>query len=77
MTVRPARPTASARSSRESAPSRWVSRLINNLMGGSKSWFLLNYVDMPDALRIAAHAVLVVLGLVLVVRRFGWDWLKN
>lgn len=51
--------------------------LINNLTGGSKSWFLLNYVDMPDVLRIAAHAVLVVLGLVLVVRRFGWDWLKS
>ena len=51
--------------------------LINNLAGGSKSWFLLNYVDMPDALRITAHAVLVVLGLVLVVRRFGWDWLKS
>lgn len=51
--------------------------LINNLTGGSKSWFLLNYVEMPDALRITAHAVMVVLGLVLVVRRFGWDWLKG
>lgn len=51
--------------------------LINNLAGGSRSWFALNYVEMPDALRITAHAVMVVLGLVLVVRRFGWRWLKD
>ncbi len=51
--------------------------LINNLAGGSKSWFALNHVEMPDALRITAHAVMVVVGLVLVVRRFGWDWFKN
>jgi hypothetical protein len=51
--------------------------LINNLTGGSKSWFLLNYVEMPDAVRITAHVVMVVLGLVLVVRRFGWGWLKG
>ncbi|MDX8145816.1 hypothetical protein SK854_27165 [Lentzea sp. BCCO 10_0061] len=51
--------------------------LINNLTGGSKSWFALNYVEMPDALRVAAYAVMVLLGLVLVVRRFGWDWLKG
>jgi hypothetical protein len=51
--------------------------LINNLTGGSKSWFLLNYVEMPDALRVTAYAVMVVIGLLLVVRRFGWDWLKG
>jgi hypothetical protein len=51
--------------------------LINNLTGGSKSWFALNYVEMPDALRVTAYAVMVLLGLVLVVRRFGWDWLKS
>jgi hypothetical protein len=51
--------------------------LINNLAGGSKSWFLLNYVEMPDALRITAYAVMVVIGLLLVVRRFGWGWLKG
>ncbi len=51
--------------------------LINNLTGGSKSWFLLNYVEMPDALRVTAYAVMVVVGLLLVVRRFGWDWLKG
>lgn len=51
--------------------------LINNLAGGSKSWFLLNYVDMPDPLRITAHAVMVAIGLLLVVKRFGWDWLKG
>lgn len=51
--------------------------LINNLTGGSKSWFVLNHVEMPPALRITAYAVMVVLGLVLVVRRFGWKWLKD
>jgi len=51
--------------------------LINNLTGGSKSWFLLNYVEMPDALRVTAYAVMVVIGLLLVVRRFGWGWLKG
>jgi hypothetical protein len=51
--------------------------LINNLAGGSRSWFALNYVEMPDALRIAAHALLLVAGLVLVARRFGWSWLKD
>ena len=51
--------------------------LINNLAGGSKSWFALNYVEMPDALRVTAYAVMVLLGLVLVVRRFGWEWLRG
>ncbi len=51
--------------------------LINNLAGGSKSWFLLNYVEMPDALRVTAYAVMVVIGLMPVVRRFGWDWFKG
>ncbi|RDI23852.1 hypothetical protein [Lentzea flaviverrucosa] len=51
--------------------------LINNLTGGSRSWFVLNYVEMPDALRVTAYAVMVLLGLVLVVRRFGWDWLRG
>lgn len=51
--------------------------LINNLSGGSKSWFALNYVDMPDALRITAHAVMVVIGLLVVIRKFGWSWLKD
>lgn len=51
--------------------------LINNLAGGSRSWFALNYVEMPDALRVTAYAVMVLLGLVLVVRRFGWDWLRG
>ncbi|MGW6930460.1 hypothetical protein ACWGE0_10380 [Lentzea sp. NPDC054927] len=51
--------------------------LINNLSGGSRSWFALNYLEMPDALRITAYAVMVVLGLVLVVRRFGWAWFRD
>ncbi|WP_233442276.1 hypothetical protein [Lentzea atacamensis] len=51
--------------------------LINNLTGGSKSWFVLNYVEMPDAVRIAAYVVMVVSGLLIVARRFGWDWLKG
>ncbi|WP_258948777.1 hypothetical protein [Lentzea californiensis] len=51
--------------------------LINNLTGGSRGWFVLNYVEMPDALRVTAYAVMILLGLVLVVRRFGWDWLRG
>ncbi|MBE1461524.1 hypothetical protein [Kibdelosporangium phytohabitans] len=51
--------------------------LINNLSGGSKSWFLLNYVEMPTALHVAGHALLLVIGLVIVVRRKGWSWLKS
>ena len=48
--------------------------LINNLTGGSPSWFALNYLEMPGALRIAAHALMLVVGLALAVRRFGWNW---
>ncbi|SER75429.1 hypothetical protein SAMN05216188_11523 [Lentzea xinjiangensis] len=51
--------------------------LINNLAGGSRSWFALNHVEMPDALRITLHALMVLAGLVLVLRRFGWDRLKG
>ncbi|GAA4902928.1 hypothetical protein LX16_1179 [Stackebrandtia albiflava] len=42
--------------------------LINNLFTDSRSWFLLNHVDMPAGLRMAAHLVLLVVGLVLVAR---------
>lgn len=49
--------------------------LINNLFADSRSWFLLNYVDMPDWLRLTAHALLLIIGLGLVVRAKGWRWL--
>ncbi|SHG22716.1 hypothetical protein SAMN05444320_10781 [Streptoalloteichus hindustanus] len=45
--------------------------LVNNLSGGSKSWFLLNYLDIPGVPHLAGHALLLVLGLVLVLGRKG------
>lgn len=49
--------------------------LLNNLFSDSRSWFLLNYIGMPDWLRITAHALMLVIGLVLIVRAKGWRWL--
>ncbi|WP_117214015.1 hypothetical protein [Allorhizocola rhizosphaerae] len=45
--------------------------LINNLAGGAKSWFLLNHLEMPDGLRIAAHALMLLAGLAIVLARRG------
>ncbi|MCB8909559.1 MULTISPECIES: hypothetical protein [Rhodococcus] len=49
--------------------------LINNLFGDSKSWFALNYVDLPAPLHLAGHALLLAAGLLMVVRTKGWKWL--
>ncbi|TQM67095.1 hypothetical protein FHX41_0693 [Actinomadura hallensis] len=46
--------------------------LINNLFADSKSWFLLNHLELPAAVRLAGHAVLLVIGLLLLARRDGW-----
>ncbi|RSN56750.1 hypothetical protein [Actinomadura sp. WAC 06369] len=46
--------------------------LINNLFADSKSWFLLNHLDMPAGARLAGHAVMLAVGLLLVARRGGW-----
>lgn len=49
--------------------------LLNNLLADSRSWFLLNYIDMPDWLRLGAHALMLAVGLALVVGTKGWRWL--
>jgi hypothetical protein len=49
--------------------------LINNIFSDSDSWFVLNYLDLPEALRIAGHALMLLIGLFLVVRSKGWRWL--
>jgi len=49
--------------------------LLNNLFSDSRSWFLLNYIDMPDWMRIAAHSLMLAIGLVLTVRSKGWRWI--
>jgi hypothetical protein len=49
--------------------------LLNNLFSDSKSWFLLNYVEMPDWLRLSAHALMLAVGLGMVIRAKGWRWL--
>jgi hypothetical protein len=51
--------------------------LLNNLLADSRSWFLLNYIDMPGWLRLTAHALMLALGLGLVVRAKGWRWLLD
>lgn len=49
--------------------------LVNTLFSDSKSWFVLNYLPIPEALRLLGYAVMLVAGLFLVVRRKGWKWL--
>lgn len=49
--------------------------LINNLVADSRSWFLLNYVEMPSWLRLAAHTLMFLAGLGLVIHGKGWRWL--
>ncbi|MDA8368262.1 MAG: hypothetical protein M0026_00120 [Nocardiopsaceae bacterium] len=51
--------------------------LINNLFTDSNSWFVLNYIEMPDALRVVGHAAMLAAGLLLVVRSKGWKWLLD
>lgn len=51
--------------------------LINNVFADSNSWFVLNYVAMPEALHVVGHALMLVAGLFLVVRRKGWRWLLD
>ncbi|HLU30032.1 MAG TPA: hypothetical protein VKZ65_16495 [Glycomyces sp.] len=49
--------------------------LLNNLFGDSRSWFLLNYVEMPDWLRLGAHALMLAAGLGMIIRTKGLRWL--
>lgn len=49
--------------------------LLNNLFSDSRSWFLLNYIEMPDWLRLGAHALILVVGLGVILCTKGWRWL--
>ncbi|RRS01237.1 hypothetical protein [Glycomyces terrestris] len=51
--------------------------LLNQLLSDSRSWFLLNYIDMPGWLRLTAHVLLLAAGLGLLVRSKGWRWLLD
>ncbi|WP_280404520.1 hypothetical protein [Nocardia brasiliensis] len=46
-----------------------VGGLINNLAGGSKSWFVLNYLDAPDGVRLVGYLILSIVGAALVLWR--------
>ncbi|PXX56506.1 hypothetical protein DFR70_11958 [Nocardia tenerifensis] len=39
-----------------------VGGLINNLAGGSESWFLLNYLDLPPWARLTGHVLAIGIG---------------
>ncbi|MFI9408061.1 hypothetical protein [Nocardia sp. NPDC052316] len=45
-----------------------VGGLINNLAGGSKSWFVLNYLDLPGWARLTGYLILSAIGAVLALR---------
>lgn len=46
-----------------------VGGLINNLAGGSKSWFVLNYLDLPNWARLAGCLILIAAGAVILLWR--------
>jgi hypothetical protein len=49
--------------------------LLNNLFSDSRSWFVLNYVEMPDWMRLGAYALMLVVGVGAIVLTKGWRWL--
>lgn len=51
--------------------------LINNLFTDSKSWFVLNYLDLPAPVPLLGHALLLAAGLALLARHFGAVGLKG
>lgn len=51
--------------------------VLDNLFADSRSWFLINHLDLPPTVRSGAHAVLRAVGPSLVVRRKGWRWLLD
>ena len=46
-----------------------VGGLINNLAGGSKSWFALNYLDLPDWARLVGYLLLSAAGAAVLLWR--------
>ncbi|WP_107660103.1 hypothetical protein [Nocardia suismassiliense] len=46
-----------------------IGGLINNLAGGSKSWFVLNYLDLPDWARLAGYLILIAVSAVILLWR--------
>ncbi|WP_298176085.1 hypothetical protein [Saccharomonospora sp.] len=51
--------------------------LANNIFSDSDSWFVLNYVALPEPLRIGGHAAMLAVGLFLVARSKGLRWLLD
>ncbi|MQA11175.1 MAG: hypothetical protein GEU98_21975 [Pseudonocardiaceae bacterium] len=43
-----------------------VGGVLNNLIGDSRSWFLVNYLDFLDGYEVFASIVIGVLGLALI-----------
>ncbi|CAM4508081.1 hypothetical protein NONI108955_38240 [Nocardia ninae] len=46
-----------------------VGGLINNLAGGSRSWFVLNYLDLPDWARLVGYLILIAVSAVILLWR--------
>ncbi|QBS45313.1 hypothetical protein [Nocardia sp. CS682] len=46
-----------------------VGGLINNFAGGSRSWFALNYLGLPDWARLVGYLILIAVGAAILLWR--------